>query len=321
MSILPEPGPVPVTEKDPLGLGMVVAGQSRRRFVNRDGSFNVRREGLGFFESLSPYHFVLSMSWRWFLFYFTLAFLVTNALFAFAFVVCGPNTLNGSTATTYGGRWLEAFFFSVETFCTIGYGNFSPKSLAANVLVTLEALSGVLGIALATGIIFARFSRPTAEIIFSRNAVIAPYRGITGFMFRIANRRSSQLVELAAQVILSRWKLGSGGKDREFLPLQLERDRVSVFPLTWTVVHPITEASPLYGLSREDMERSDPEFLILLNGFDETFSQTVHTRSSYKLSELVFDAKFKSLYTAMGDDDLIRVNVRDIHEVERVRAG
>lgn len=299
-----------------LGFGSVVARESRTRFLNRDGSFNVRREGLGFFQSISFYHSLLTMSWGRFLFLFTAVYLLVNFLFAIAYVACGPNALAGIPAGTgTGRRLLEAFFFSVDTIVTIGYGNISPSTIAANVVVTVESLVGVLGIALVTGVIFARFARPTARIIFSDSAVIAPYRDITGFMFRIANQRSSQIVELEAKLLLTRWKPGKERSEREFLQLKLERDRVSFFPLTWTIVHPIDETSPLHGITEEELRSSDPEFLIMLSGFEETFSQTVHARSSYRIGEIVFGARFKSLIRTSQADSLA-VNIKEIHDVE-----
>ncbi|HXI11699.1 MAG TPA: ion channel [Thermoanaerobaculia bacterium] len=302
-----------------LGFGSVVAQQSRTRFLNRDGSFNVRREGLRFFESISLYHTLLTMTWGRFLTLFTLTYLLINALFAIAYVACGPAALAGIPhEMSVGRRTLEAFFFRVDTLVTIGYGNISPSSIAANVIVTVESLVGVLGIALVTGIIFARFARPTAQIIFSDRAVVAPYRGIEGFMFRIANQRSSQIVELEAKLLLTRWKPGTGRSEREFLQLRLERDRVSFFPLTWTIVHPIDEESPLRGLTQEQIRETEPEFLIMLSGFDETFSQTVHTRSSYRIDEILFGVRFKSLIRS-SEGDSLRVNIREIHDIEIVQ--
>jgi inward rectifier potassium channel len=302
-----------------LGFGAVVARESRQRLLNRDGSFNVLREGLNPLTSLSLYHDLLTLSWPRFLGLVVLFYLLVNAVFAGAYMACGPGALNGTAAATSGERLVESFFFSVQTFATIGYGGMSPKTLSAHLLVTLESLVGLLGFALATGILFARFSRPTAKILFSRHAIIAPYRGITAFEFRLANARSNELIEVEAKVILSRFRPNGGG--REFVALKLERDRVVFFPLAWTVVHPIDEKSPLYGMGPEDLDAADAEFLILLTAFDETFSQTVHTRSSYTAEDVIWGASFASLFKPQRDDGLLSIDIGHLDELQRVPRG
>lgn len=300
-----------------LGFGSVVARESRRRLLNRDGTFNVRREGLPFFQSLSAYHYVLTIPWRTFLGFVIGGYLVVNAIFALLYVACGSDALTGFPVMGRAERFVTAFFFSVHTLATIGYGTIAPTNLAANAVVVVEALIGLLGFALVAGIAFARFSRPTVQIIFSEHAIIAPYRGITAFMFRLVNQRSNEIVGLEAKLMLTRRKRGVDG-EREFIPLKLERDGVVFFPLTWTVVHPIDEKSPLRGVSAADLIASEAEFLILLNGFDETFSQTVHTRSSYRAEEVVWGARFGSIFNPPRADGTLSVNVRKLHDIEPV---
>ena len=189
---------------------------------------------------------------------------------------------------------------------------------AANVLVTIESLIGLLGFSIVAGIVFARFARPTAQIMFSERALIAPYRDKTAFMFRIVNQRSNQIVELEAKVLLARRRRdGASAAEREFIPLKLERDRVAFFPLAWTIVHPIDEFSPLRGVTAQSLRECGAEFLILLNGFDETFSQTVHTRSSYIGDEVVAGAKFRTMFEP-GDDSDLFVDVGKLHEYDHV---
>ena len=302
-----------------LGFGSIVTRESRKRFLNRDGTFNVRREGLGVLGSLSVYHYLLTITWARFLLYVTVLYLGMNALFAGLYVLCGADALTGFASEPTELRFVEAFFFSVHTLATIGYGNIAPTNMAANVLVTMESLVGLLGFAIVAGIMFARFARPMAQIAFSRNAVIAPYRDGRGFMFRIVNRKSNELVDVQATLLLSRRKKGAGSNsDREFLPLKLERDRVVLFPLAWTIVHPIDDESPLHGMGPEDLTQCDSEFLVLLNGFDETSAQTVHTRSSYKGDEVIWGAKFRSMFNPPDDDGTIGVDVRKLNDVERV---
>jgi inward rectifier potassium channel len=306
-----------------LGFGAVVARESRMRLLNRDGSFNVVREGLGFFQERSPYHRLLSMTWPAFVGLLASLYVLVNLLFALLYLACGRGALVTPTTGAPEGRFLQAFFFSVETFATIGYGNVYPRGIAANALMTLEALVGLLGVALATGIIFARFSRPAARIRFSRSALIAPYRDGAAFEFRVANERSSQIIELEATVLFARFEDGAADEKgtRQFHPLALERERVVFFPLSWTVVHPITETSPLYGLSDEDLRRTDAEFLVLLSGYDETYATTVHQRTSYKASELRWNARFSSVYSRPRADGTLAIDMRKLDDIEPAPAS
>ncbi len=297
-----------------LGFGSVVARESRKRLLNRDGSFNVVREGLQFFASWSPYHYLLTVSWPGFLSLIVACYLGLNAAFAAVYYALGPGDLAGVDDTGLGSRYLQDFFFSVQTFATIGYGHILPVGLAANVVVTLESIVGLLGFALATGLLFARFSRPTANILFSERALVAPYRDITAFEFRIVNARRNQLIEVEAKVLFSRFRDGRG--TREFYPLRLERDRVAFFPLSWTIVHPIDSDSPLFGLTEEEIREADGEFLILLSGMDETFAQTVHARSSYKADEVVWGARFTNLFNPPRDG-LLSIDIGRLHNFER----
>ena len=306
------PGLVNAEEGRDLGFGAVVARESRRRLLNRDGSFNVERRGLRLGSSLSLYHLLLTTSWPRFMAIVAGSYLLVNALFAAAYLLCGPGALVGAGEPGFG----RAFFFSVETFSTIGYGSVVPAGAAANLVMTAEALAGLLWLALATGLLFARFSRPTARVLFSRTAVIAPYRGITAFEFRIANARSSQLLEVEATVIFARIEEHGGRPLRRFYPLTLERDSVVFFPLSWTVVHPIDDSSPLRGLTRDDLRRADGEFLVLLTGVDETFSQRVHARSSYKWDEIVWGAKFSDIYRHPTGDEPMTIDVGRLHGIE-----
>ena len=301
-----------------LGFGTVVARESRQRLLNRDGSFNVRREGLSVWQELSVYHYLLTITWPKFLALSGLAYVASNMLFALAYLACGDNALTGFQHGFLGRFWI-AFFFSVETIATIGYGNIVPVTMAANLLMTLESLFGILAFALIAGIVFARFARPTAEILFSRKAVIAPYQGKRAFMFRIVNQRRTQIVELQARVLLARRKRGASEADREFIPLKLERPSVTFFPLSWTVVHPIDDDSPLLTYRGPgDLLSCESEFLVMLNGFDETFSQTVHSRSSYQSDEVVWGARFQNMFNPPETDGTISIDVRKIHEIEPV---
>src|ERR1051326_3043060 len=281
----------PEDESSDLGLGSRVAQQSRVRFLNRDGTFNAARLGLSFGESQNRYHLLLTISWTKFILLLILCYFLTNTLFAFLYVLCGPGALQAATGVTFAERFTEAFFFSVQTLATIGYGVFSPSGLAANILVTVEALAGLLGFALATGILFARFES------------------------RMPNPGSSELIDVKAPVVLSRPEFQNGISTRRFHPLTLERSGVMFFPLHWVVVHPIDPTSPLFGVTKEAFEASDAEFMVLLTAVDETFSQTVHTRSSYKHHEVIWGAKFSDMFIDAGGPNL-GIDLRRIHDTE-----
>jgi len=302
-----------------LGFGSVVSRQSRLRLLNRDGSFNVVRSGLGVLESLAPYHQLLTISWGGFLGFVALIYLVVNLAFAVAFVACGSNALAGPRAGMLGGRFSRAFFFSIQTFATIGYGQIGPNGFAANILVTVEALVGLMYQALATGLLFARFARPTASIVFSRHAVVSPYNNGQGLMFRIVNRRRNEIIELGAQVLFSAMEPDNrGGTVRRYTLLPLERNKVTFFPLSWTIVHPIDEASPLAGKTAEELERTEAEILVLLSGIDETFEQTVHARSSYSADEIVWNARFQSMFRREDPRSRVSVDISQISEIETI---
>jgi len=300
-----------------LGFGSVVSRESRSRLLNRDGSFNVRREGLGVLEMITPYHWMMCTTWPRFLAAAVALFAAANACFAAIYVACGEGALSGATAVTPAERFVECFFFSVHTLATIGYGTMAPHSLLANVIVSLEAVTGLLGFSIITGMVFARFARPSPKIVFSDSAVIAPFGSGTALMFRIANRRASQLVQMEAKVMFSRRRRDGSGS-RDYALLELERSKVVFFPLAWTIVHPITATSPLWELTADSIATDDTEILVLLSGFDEISAQVVHARSSYKPSEIVFGARFQSMFNPTEEGETLSVDLRKIHDIAPV---
>lgn len=299
-----------------LGFGSVVAGRSQQRLLNPDGTFNVQRVGVGFLTSLNLYHTLLTLKWRVFLALVLLLYFLSNIFFGIIYASLGPDAIVDTSSVPTDSLLIRAFFFSVQTFATIGYGTIHPVGNVANLLVTIESYYSLLANALITGVVFSRFARPVARVVFSKVAVIAPYRGRTGFMFRIVNGRSNQLIEVEAKVMFVRFVNENGEAKRRFDLLDLERRKVAFFPLAWTVVHPINETSPMYGLTQEDLERTDAEILILLSATDETFAQIVHTRSSYKHHEIRFGRKFANLYRETSDDEPIAIDIRKLSATE-----
>jgi len=298
-----------------LGLGTRVTGKGER-MINQDGSFNVERRGLSYFEEKGIYHWLISMPWGRFALLILAGYLVLNFVFAGLYVLVGLETLDGMRATTFGGKFMEAFFFSAQTFTTVGYGRVNPIGFWSNSIASVESMGGLMSFALATGLLYGRFSRPSAKILFSQNALVSPYRDFTGFMFRIANQRSNQLIELEASVTFSFLSKHDHTK-REFRSLTLERQKINFFPTTWTIVHPITEESPMFGFDQQDFLDSEAEIVILLKAFDDTFSQTVYSRSSYRAEEIVYGAKFNIIF-GQNSDGVTTVDLHRINEFSQV---
>jgi inward rectifier potassium channel len=279
-----------------LGFGSL-AERPHYRLLNRDGSFNVRRLHAGIVERLFGYHALINLAWSRFFLLLAVWYVGINALFALGYLALGPTALEGTYA---GPLFWRAFFFSIHTFATVGYGNIVPVSFLANALVALQTLVGLLSLAVATGLVFARFSRPNARVLYSRQALIAPYRDGVSFQFRIVNARHSQLINVEAVVMHSRFENVNGARLRRFYTLELERQHVAVFPANWTVVHPITPESPIFGWTPQQLMETEAEFLVLISAVDETYSQTVYSRTSYTASEILWGRRFAMMFFEEG---------------------
>jgi inward rectifier potassium channel len=274
------------------------------RIINPDGQFNVRRHGTTW-RDIHPYLFMIHTSGPVFLALIFSAYVVANLVFAFAYLEIGVQHLHGADTGTALGRFWSAFFFSAQTFTTLGYGHVSPEGFLANLLAASQALLGLLAFAIATGLVFGRFSRPAARLAFSRQMVVAPYQSGASLQFRLANRRSNNLMEIEARVLLMTVEPSDHGLLRKYTPLALERSSVLFLPLTWTVVHPIDEASPLWGRTAEDLARQQAEFLILIKAYDDTFFQTVHVRHSYRHEQVVWGARFVPAFEADPQGEMV----------------
>ena len=274
-----------------------------KRVINKNGQFNVRRTGQSW-SDWHPYLFMISRSWPVFFLLVMIVFLLTNVVFALAYLAVGIEYLKNAEGPSLGASFLNAFFFSAHTLSTVGYGNIWPVGTAANLVAVLESLVGVLGFAIATGLLFGRFSRPSARFGFSRSMLVAPYMGGTSLQFRVVNRRRNNIIDLDARVMLMVVESCSGKPERKYLKLNLERPSVLFFPLTWTVVHPIADESPLLGKTAEDLERLQAEVLIMMKGHDESFGQSVHARYSYRYDEIVWGARFATAFEVEKNGDL-----------------
>jgi inward rectifier potassium channel len=312
-------GELPQEDLRDLGFGARVTTESQLRLLNRDGSFNVVRHGLPILQTRNVYQKLLTIPWWQFYHLMIAGYLALNLLFTFAYMLTGPEAISGLVGATTGSLFLESFFFSVQTITTVGYGNLHPVTTGANLLVALEAFIGLGGFAVGAALMFARISRPTAKMVFSRNAIIAPHGGASAFMFRIANERRNELLDVEARVLLSRLEDVDGRMTRRFHELKLERQKVAFLPLHWTVVHPIDEDSPLSGVTEADLKASESEVLLLITAIDDTFSETVHARSSYTCEEILWDRKFSDIFRKTGEGRL-SIHIRDIHEIDEIAA-
>ena len=255
--------------------------------VTLGGQSNVVRIGAGA-SWRDFYHWLLALTWP--RFFLTLAglYLVANFVFAGLYFID-----LGGIGNAQPGSFRDAFFFSVQTMATIGYGVMYPKSFYANVVMTAEALIGMMSIAVFAGIVFARFSRPTARVRFSSVAVIAPYDGVPTLMFRAANRRQNQIIEAQVNVaMVQNEQTAEGGVMRRFHDLRLARGRNPIFSLTWTVLHPIDSASPLHGRTPEELAAAQIEIVVSLTGIDETIVQPIHARHSFVAEDLRWNVRF-----------------------------
>jgi len=276
-------GPQPVIKSQPL--------------INKDGSVNVRRKGLSLFNTADNYHTLIKMSWGRFWLLVLSGYLFANLVFAGIYVLIGMDSLDGASGTSTYAHFLDAFFFSAQTISTVGYGHISPRGVVANSVAAIESMIGLLAFALATGLLYGRFSKPSAKIVYSENMLIAPYKEDgRGLMFRMSNLRRNVLIDLDVEVIFSYNEIVNGKTTRRFFPLELERRTVSILTLNWTIVHPLDENSPLLEMTPEELERTQASFSILLKAFDDTFSQTVHSRTSYVYTDMVWGAKFVPMF-------------------------
>lgn len=277
--------------------------------MNPDGSLRVIRKGARSSAARDLYHSLLRLSWPRFMLVLTGFYFAINLAFASGYLLCGPGALEGASG------FMDAFFFSVQTFATIGYGRITPVGLPANLLVTFEALVGLLGVALSTGLLFARFSRPTARVRFSNRALITPHDGVNSLVFRVANERLNQVLEARVRVTLIKDEVSQEGERyRNLHDLVLEREVSPIFALSLLVVHPITPQSPLHGMTLEQLRDAHAELVVSITGTDETFSQQIHARRSYTSDEIAVDRSFADMLSRT-EDGYVLVDLSKIDEL------
>jgi inward rectifier potassium channel len=284
------------------------------RFINKDGTFNLRKEGMPYIRRYSIFYNMLTQP-LWRLAIIILAFFIAvNLLFAMIYLLIGLQELQGVIAVNPWGKFKEAFFFSTETFTTVGYGRVNPVGGPANLVAAIEALCGFLSLAVGTGLMYGRFSRPHAYLLFSEKALISPYKGGTALMFRFAPYKDNHtLTDVQIRVNIGLKVAMDGSTEYRYYDLDLERSRVESLPMNWTVVHPIDAKSPLAGFSWDEMQAADVELYILIRGFDDVFSNFVQQRTSYTYNEIEFNRKFVPMYRESKDG---KTTILELHKLD-----
>lgn len=275
------------------------------------------KKGVGIFDRYSWYHTLLLMPmWKFLLLIFT-GFIIVNIFFAAIYYIIGIDHLGGVNTGSPFKDFVEAFFFSAQTFTTVGYGRINPVGFLASAVSAFEAFMGLLCFAIATGLFYGRFSRPQAFIRFSDQAVIAPYKDITAIMFRIVPYKNNYLTDAEVKLTLA-LKVKENNKEvSRFYPLELELSRINAFIMNWTIVHSIDEKSPLSGMTMEDMKQNKAELLVFVKAFDDAFSNTVIARSSYAVEDIVFGARFKFMYHPSEDGTTTIMWINQLSEIEK----
>ena len=284
--------------------------------MNKDGSFNTIRIGESRFRFYDIYHQLITMPWLKFFGIIICAYFITNLFFASLYFSIGVEHLTGTIREADSfHKFLEAYFFSSQTLTTVGFGRLAPIGTITSSVAAVESMLGVLVFAIATGLLYGRFSKPRAKLIYSEHAIIAPYRNGSGLMFRMANMRNNQLIEVEVSITLS--YISKGATNRTFDKLKLERDKISLFPTSWTIVHPIDEESPFYNLSEQELHDMKAEVIILLKAFDDTFSQTIYSRTAYHSDEIIYGRKFLPMF-GIDDHNRTILDLRKVNAMEKV---
>lgn len=289
------------------------------RFVNKNGKANVEKHGMNFLHRISWYHTMIEMSgWKFML--ILLSFYVcVNLVFALLYFAIGIEYLNGIDPS--GSEWVkfgQTYFFSAQTFTTVGYGHISPSGFMASTVSALEALIGLLSFAIATGLFFGRFSKPVAFLKFSHNAIIAPYKDMTALMIRLTPFKNTNLTDAEAKITVGIIVEDEGVVSNKFYSLDLELDKINALTLSWTLVHPITEDSPFYQFAKEDFETINGEILVFIKTFDDMFSNTVAIRTSYTFEEVVYGAKFQPMYSRNSSNTKTILHLDKLNHFESV---
>lgn len=275
-----------------LGFGKILTPNSR--LMNADGSFTGQREAVNNWDNI--YHHLVTITWPKFFVLALAFFVVINLCFATFYCLVGVEHFSGISPGNNLHNFAQAFFFSSQTLTTVGYGHISPNGMIISIIASFESFLGLLTFALISGLLYGRFSRPLAQVVFSENLLVSPYKSGKGLMFRMVNARKSELIETEVQVLMAFNQSDKAGNTaRKFYPLKLEMTKISFFSLSWTIVHPLTDDSPIIDFSEQDLIDANAEFMVMVKGTDEISQQVVHARHSYAAEEIVWSAKFSPI--------------------------
>ena len=275
-----------------------------KRIVNADGSYNIVRQGARI-KWKDAYKYLTEKSWASFFGLLFSFYVLLNFIFTCLYWCIGFDSITGIDPEK-GSAFLQAYYFSVQTFTTVGYGVMSPTGWAAQMVSSIEAFVGFLSFSLATGLLYGRFSKPNSKLIFSKNAIISPYNEGSSLQFKLVNARDNVLLDVRVKMILIKDQVGPDHSIRkQYYQLPLEISELSLLPLSWTVVHPIISTSPLFGMSETEIIKSNAEVLVLVNGFDEVFSQTINARRSYYNKEILWGKKFTQIFSPDEEGNIV----------------
>jgi inward rectifier potassium channel len=265
------------------------------RFLNADGTVNVLRKSNHFFEIFDIFNWLITTRTLNILVVLILSFFVTNILFASFYYWIGAQSIGGVVSTEGGLRFWDLFFFSAQTLTTVGYGHMHPIGILSSAIAAIESMIGLLAFALATGVVYGRFSRVKAEIIYSNKALISPYKD----------------TKVSAKIVFS--FLSKESNKRQFFNLKLELENINFLALSWTIVHPFNDESPLYNMEHKDIKELDGEFLILIKATNETNNQIVYSRTSYKYQNIVENVKFVPVNQVIDKRNRVTIDLNEIH--------
>ncbi|KFF73896.1 Inward rectifier potassium channel Irk [Chryseobacterium sp. P1-3] len=287
------------------------------RFINRDGLPNVQRRGVNVFNRLSWYHTMLNLSSFRFISYLVIAYILINLVFAMIYYLIGVQHLTGIDKSDPLNEFIDVFFFSSQTFTTVGYGRIAPVGFVASLVATFEAFLGLLTFAIATGLFYGRFSRPRAYLRFSDIALIAPFQDAAALMFRLAPYKNNALTDADVIVSVAIEVIENDVPKSNFYRLETQLSKINTLALNWTVVHKIDENSPFYGFSEDDFKNTDIEIIVQVRAFDEVFSNTVVQRSSYVSGEIVYGARFVPMYYPNKENLATILDLDKINEYQK----
>lgn len=304
--------------EDNTGFGTNSNNSGGRYYDRKTGKANVVKRGVGILNRFSWYHTMLDMRVGKFLFLIFAMYILINLFFAGIYYLIGIQHLTGVKTGSSIKNLTEVFFFSAQTFTTVGYGRISPVGFLTSSVATFEAFLGLLSFAIATGLFYGRFSRPQAFLKFSDNAIIAPYKEGIALMFRMSPYKNNMLSEAEVKLTMAMQVEEDGKMTNKFYGLDIEISKINALALSWTIVHPIIEKSPFYGFTEDDIKNSRIEVFVFVKAFDEVFSNTVVDRTSYISSEIVWGARFRIMYRPSNDKKATVLDLNKLNDFDRV---